>query len=160
MRSRDPETATQFAYHEAGHAVMAVLSRVPFRVVTISPSEPWGGTMLLSNAASPFGTYGEITRQTLLRIEALIRTFWGGIAAEQLLAGHGPWGHPSRREMEVTARLRRRYGDGAVRTFIVNQRPWLLTGSSDQVTVARLANHLAPPGRERTARVRLLLGQA
>lgn len=33
VRSRDPETSTQFTYHEAGHAVMAVLSRVQFKRV-------------------------------------------------------------------------------------------------------------------------------
>jgi len=131
---------------------MAVLSRVPFYCVSISPSDLHEGTTTLVHEAVPSGMSGGMVARTRRRIEARMRTFWGETAVEQLNAGQGPRGHRSRRELRVAAPLSRRRGSGAARTLISTQRPWLLTSCSDELAVNRLATRLAQ-GKERAALV-------
>ncbi len=84
----------RIAYHEAGHAVMSVLERLPFRHVTIIPNEDHVGMVEPSDPPKDFRPELETNIRTRLRVEAMIRVRLAGEVAGGIFAGRRSWRLP------------------------------------------------------------------
>lgn len=80
------------AYHEAGHAVMAWLLRLPFKEVSIVPdaSQEFRGRILHEPYPKWFNPEVSSTPQVSQRTEAYIKTYFAGQIAERKLRGRAP----------------------------------------------------------------------
>lgn len=92
------------AYHEAGHTVMAVFQEVPFKSVSVVPTEEaWG--VVLTEYAKKWKTFrpsAEMTPATRVRIEKLLLCAVAGGAAEEVyLGGKTRHGDRSDRQMAI-----------------------------------------------------------
>ena len=92
-------TSRRVAYHEAGHAVMHILERVPFQFVTITPDEESRGHTL--GCPPPRGLQPDCDTgpRVRSRIESLVRIELAGQVAEQILRGRKSWNQGSEHDL-------------------------------------------------------------
>lgn len=81
---RDP---TLTAFHEAAHAVMAIVLRKPWRVVNIEPDEDAYGRTYMAKLGERFRPDIEVNTRTRNTIEREVMIFLAGPEAERLKTG-------------------------------------------------------------------------
>jgi ATP-dependent Zn protease len=79
------------AYHEAGHAVAALLVRRRFKYVTVEPGDDNLGHVLYRRWGESFDPDLNSDSRTERRIENAVFTAFAGHAAEAIFVGRGNW---------------------------------------------------------------------
>jgi ATP-dependent Zn protease len=84
---RDLRLREETAYHEAGHAVLAIHHRRPFIQVSIEPAKGSSGRIVKRWHPEAFRPDIDLNRQASARIEREVLVSMGGMTAEARFTG-------------------------------------------------------------------------